>query len=229
MGDMPKVILIQGASGSGKTTLIEQLLVLAASDHKNLGIIKSCGHEISIDAGISKDSSKFRSAGAKQILLHQGNQHTLFSYDENASLSDLIVSYFSDFDLVFVEGFATSCDFPRIIVLRSSITAKPISSKQDLIAFASDLPCVSPYADIPVLDINDPKSIYAFIMAQSSPKILSSMKINGKAIPMNHFVENILVNTVLGLVKSIKREDDQELSSLRLTIQLPAPSEKEQA
>jgi molybdopterin-guanine dinucleotide biosynthesis adapter protein len=224
---MPKVILIQGASGSGKTTLINQLLVFASREHKKLGIIKSCGHEININDDTKKDSFKFRQAGAQKILLQHGLNHTLFSYDEDTPLNELISSYFSDFDMVFVEGFSNSCDFPRIIVMRSAINPKTISDKKNIVAFASDDPCISPYADIPVLDLNAPQSIYALIQKHTFFQLLSSLKINGQVIPMNHFVENILVNTVLGLVKSIKREEDEELTSLQLNIQLTASSKKE--
>ena len=171
---MPKVILIQGASGAGKTTLINQLLVFAAREHKKLGIIKSCGHAISIDDDTKKDSFQFRQAGAQKILLHQGQNHTLFSYEEDTPLNELVSSHFSDFDMVFVEGFSNSCDFPRIIVMRNGINPKTISDKKNIVAFASDDPCISLYADIPVLDLNAPQSIYALIQKHTFFQLLSS-------------------------------------------------------
>lgn len=223
---MPRVVIIQGASGSGKTTLIKHLLSFAAMEAKNIGIIKSCGHEISIDDDAKKDSFIFQQAGAKKILLHQGQQHTLFSYSEDVSLHDLINSYFSDFDFVFVEGFAASTAFPRIVVMRSTTTPKTLTDKHNLIAVASDVPCISPFSDVPVLDLNNPLSIYNFICANPFSSTRTTLKINGQVVPMNHFVENMLINTILGLVKSIKKDDNEDTRSLQISIHLSPNSKK---
>ncbi len=214
---MPKVILIQGSSGSGKTTLIEKLIQHYTVRHFSIGVIKSYAHELKIDADASKDSSKFHEAGAQKILMHQLDQHTLFSYQSPLSLNQIIPLHFSDFDLVFAEGFVNESTFPRIMLMHESLPLKAFTNIQNILCFVADKPCIAPVPSLPVFTLPQLDAVIELIDQIPIEKPHCFLLINGKKVPMNHFVEDILTNTLLGLVHTIKHEDD-EIQSVQLFI-----------
>ncbi len=224
---MPKVFMIQGASEVGKTTLIERLVSLSARDGLRTGIIKSCGHQISIDASALKDSAKFRAAGSERILLHQETESTLFAYHAMASITEMVLQYYSDLDHVFVEGFSWAADYPRIIVLRESIPPKPIHNTENLLAFVTDGSCKPPLEDYPIFNINDSQKIYSFLLQNAPQKDRCILSINGKTIAMNHFVEKVIINTLSGLCSSIHTEEEI-MQQLELKIQLSSTKDNRQ-
>ena len=153
-------------SGAGKTTLLKQLLPLLTGRGVRIGMIKHAHHNFDIDIP-GKDSYELRKAGASQMLVASARREALVVEKTSPSephLATLIGRLNQDeLDLILVEGFKQVA-FPKIELYRPSV-GKPALYPQDtsVIAVATDAALPAP-TDMPVLDINDPDAIAAFIL-----------------------------------------------------------------
>ena len=157
-------------SGAGKTTLLKQLLPLLTERGVRIGMIKHAHHNFDIDIP-GKDSYELRKAGASQMLVASARREALVTEKASPSephLDNLMGRLNQDeLDLILVEGFKQVA-FPKIELHRPSV-GKPALYPQDtsVIAVATDAALPAP-TDLPVLDINDPDAIAAFILQRIS-------------------------------------------------------------
>jgi molybdopterin-guanine dinucleotide biosynthesis protein B len=101
----PKIISVTGRSGSGKTTLIEKLIVHYKSLGKKVSVIKSMRHEFETDPA-GKDTFRYRESGAFSSIITNGKKFALISeIDNDANPVDLAEKFFSDSDIIIIEGF----------------------------------------------------------------------------------------------------------------------------
>lgn len=159
------VIGFAAYSGAGKTTLLIRLLPLLTARGLRVGMIKHAHHSFDIDQP-GKDSYELRQAGACQMLVASARREALMIEKAEAGepdLEKLIARLDQDaLDLILVEGFK-NVPFPKIEVFRPSVGRPAIYPGDDsVIAIATDgeLPTAT---GLPVLDINDPEAIAAFV------------------------------------------------------------------
>ena len=152
-------------SGAGKTTLLKKLLPLLTARGIRVGMIKHAHHSFDIDRP-GKDSYELRQAGACQMLVASARREALMIEKAEAGEPDLerlIARLDQDaLDLVLVEGFK-NVPFPKIEVFRATVGKPAIYPGDDtVVAIATDgeLPI---HSDLPVLDINNPESVAAFV------------------------------------------------------------------
>lgn len=157
-----KVLGICGHSGSGKTTLIEKLLPLLRQRGLRVHVIKHSHHDVVLEPP-QKDSSRFRAAGAGDVMLvtpyRYAIMHELRDTPE-PSLSECL-HRLSPADLVLVEGFKRE-PIPRLEVYRPA-NGKPALYPQDsgILAVASDV--TAPEAAPHWLMLNDTDRIVNWI------------------------------------------------------------------
>ena len=131
-----------------------------------MSAIKNAHHGFDMDRP-GKDSYRYRDAGAGQVLIATGDRWALLTETPtgHATLDDLL-GELAPCDLVIVEGFKSEGRLPRIEVRRSSVTDPPIYALDpNVIAVAADFALDCP---LPVLDLNDPDKIVAFITQRLS-------------------------------------------------------------
>ena len=155
-------------SGTGKTTLLEQVIPLLREAGLRLALIKRSHHSFTIDRP-GKDSDRLRQAGAQQVIVSSAQRtvhlsEAIPSTERDDSLEQLL-QHVSDFntDLILVEGFKRAA-LPKIELYRSTVS-EPLMCLHDphIIALACDNPQSVP-RDLPLLDINQPAMIAAFIL-----------------------------------------------------------------
>ncbi len=152
-------------SGTGKTTLLTQLIPLLREHGIRIAMIKHAHHNFDIDQP-GKDSYELRKAGAGQMLITSSRRWALMverETPEDPVLAEMIARLdLKAVDLVLVEGFKHEA-FPKIELHRPSL-GKPLLFPEDpdILAVASDTPGQIDTA-LPVLDLNDPTAIAAFI------------------------------------------------------------------
>ena len=160
--DPRKAIGFIGYSNSGKTTLIEKLIPRFRARGLSVSAIKNAHHGFDMDRP-GKDSYRYREAGAGQVLISTTERWALLTETPagHASLEQLL-RQLAPCDLVIVEGFKSEGNLPRIEVRRSTVADPPIHPHDsNVIAVAADFAMECP---LPVLDLNDPDKIVAFIM-----------------------------------------------------------------
>jgi len=154
-------------SGTGKTTLLLKIIPLLKAKGLRIGLIKHTHHQFDIDHP-GKDSYRLRHAGAAQTLVASRKRWALMvemgdEFDEPSLEQVLSHLDKNQLDLILVEGFKHEC-FPKIEVHRPSLN-HPLFFRQDdsIIAIACDEPSAVP-THLPILDINQPEQVVAFIV-----------------------------------------------------------------
>lgn len=165
-----KVVGFAGFSGAGKTMLVESLIPLLRLQGQRVSVIKHAHHSFDIDHP-GKDSWRHRQAGASEVLLASSQRLALLrEYEQTAEpeMGQLIAQLDARVDWVLVEGFKDS-DLPKVEVWRPQ-TGKPVRYPEDaqVVAIATDSPAALPVPPrCPVLDLNQPAAIAAWLLAQS--------------------------------------------------------------
>jgi molybdopterin-guanine dinucleotide biosynthesis protein MobB len=159
----PYAIAIVGNSGAGKTTLLERLIPLLKGRGLRVGVVKHDAHRFDIDHP-GKDSHRFTAAGADTMMITSPEKLAMVKrHPASPPVEELLARYFSDMDLVLVEGFRGS-SLPKIEVhrkaFRGALICRGERDDPSLAAVASDEPLS---VDVPVLDVNDPGAVAGFI------------------------------------------------------------------
>ena len=100
-----QIISVTGRSGSGKTTLIEKLIAHYKTLGKKVSVIKSMRHEFETDPA-GKDTFRYRESGASASIITNSKKFALISEnDKNENPLELAKRFFSDSDIIIIEGF----------------------------------------------------------------------------------------------------------------------------
>jgi molybdopterin-guanine dinucleotide biosynthesis protein B len=162
---LPPILGIAAYSGTGKTTLLTRVIPLLREQGLNVALVKHAHHNFEPDQP-GKDSYELRKAGAGQVLVASHRLWALFredGVDEEPVLGNLVQHLDRrNLDLILVEGFKHE-SIPKIELHRPSMGLEPMyPTDDDIIAVASDgdLPQST---KLPVLDLNDVKSVAGFM------------------------------------------------------------------
>jgi molybdopterin-guanine dinucleotide biosynthesis adapter protein len=153
-------------SGTGKTTLLRCLLPLLTARGLRVGVIKHAHHDFDTDIP-GKDSYELRRAGATQMLVASRRRWALVTElagEREPRLDALLAQLDGDaLDLILVEGFKAE-RFPKIELYRPQL-GHPLLCLADrsIVAVATDAPLATE-PGVPVLDLNRPEEIAAFIL-----------------------------------------------------------------
>nr|WP_240347201.1 molybdopterin-guanine dinucleotide biosynthesis protein MobB [Pectobacterium brasiliense] len=157
------LLAITAYSGTGKTTLLKHVIPLLTHHGVRVGLIKHTHHQMDIDTP-GKDSYELRKAGAAQTIVASSQRWALMTEtpdQEEPNIYDLAGQMdASALDLVLVEGFKHE-KIAKIALFRQSL-GRELSYLIDeyVIAIASDTEIDT---RLPVLDINQPEQVAAFI------------------------------------------------------------------
>jgi molybdopterin-guanine dinucleotide biosynthesis protein B len=167
-----KVFGITGSSGSGKTTLLDQLIPRFVAAGYRVAGVKHTHHGFDPDTP-GKDSWRMREGGCSNVVLVGARHLTLMRhYPETVAspeLDEALAVLPADTDLVLVEGYKRS-DFPKLEVFRPSLGRPALwDDVPGVVAVASDdVDAVSALTNLPVLDLADPDTIFAFVRAYAA-------------------------------------------------------------
>ncbi len=165
------IVGLAAFSGTGKTTLLTRLIPLLRERGLRVGVVKHAHHSFEIDKR-GKDSHELRQAGANPVLIGSRHRWALMMEtpgQEEPVLDDLLTRLDQDdLDLILVEGFKHE-QFPKIELHRPSF-GNPLLYPDDpsVVAIATDEALSKP-APIPVLALNRPEQIVAFILDNITP------------------------------------------------------------
>ncbi|WP_317119764.1 molybdopterin-guanine dinucleotide biosynthesis protein MobB [Cronobacter malonaticus] len=162
---MVPLLGIAAWSGTGKTTLLKALIPLLRERGIRPGLIKHTHHDMDVDTP-GKDSYELRKAGAAQTLVASAKRWALMTEMPEALEPNLhyLESRMdsSQLDLILVEGFKHE-PIPKIMLFREAAgrDVAELTPDSHVIAVASDIRL--PGVALPVLDINEPVLVAAFI------------------------------------------------------------------
>jgi len=214
----PLLVSVEGDSGAGKTTLIEKLLNELSRRKYIVAAVKHCPHGFDLDVK-GKDSWRFAEAGAKGVFLTSPGRIGLIEDTEHIpTLKNIAESYFSNFDIVFGEGFGKEKGVEKILVFRKGVSERVPYPQDDILALVSDFEVE---VEKPIFKPDDVSGIADFIeqlLAQESLVESSvTLLINKKPVPLNAFVQSVFKNVILGVVATLRRQD-KELRQIEVII-----------
>ncbi len=214
---MVPLVNIVGTSGCGKTTLICHLLPILAERGYRVAAIKHHHGEFEIDHE-GKDSFRFAAAGATTVVVASPTKTAVVQRPaKEMSLDELVAVFAADADLVIVEGFKQA-DAPKIEVWRQGQPDETMVCCGDpwWIALVTDFPHS---VDVPVLDLNWPEQVADFIesrlLKKAKPRGVQLL-VNGRRVPINAYVADMLAGVVRGAVGTLKGVDDPQRILLRI-------------
>ena len=166
---MAKVINIVGCkSNVGKTFVMEGLIRELKARNYKIATIKHDVHGFDIDHE-GKDTYKHRLAGADTVIISSKNRYAkIKEVQEEIGLDNIIKDIINENDVILVEGYKRS-KLRKIEVYNSEISENIISSKERLIAIASDK--LFKYEDVEVLYKEDFRSLVDLIEKEKEYKI----------------------------------------------------------
>ncbi len=123
------IVSIVGDKNSGKTSLIEQLVSALKKEGYRVGVMKYALREFQMDRE-GKDTYRFYQSGADAVGIASSDQMALIKRIESPPPVDSVVeSYFSDADIVLLEGHR-GCDCPRISLVLSDKEPRDVGPAQ---------------------------------------------------------------------------------------------------
>jgi molybdopterin-guanine dinucleotide biosynthesis protein B len=184
---IPTVFGIYGNSDTGKTTLIEHLVSLLIREGYKVATIKQTKKAISLDT-MNKDTWRHHDAGAG-LVVFSSHCETDFLLYKALSTSEIIrrISYFGCYDLILVEG-ANDSNIPKIQLGAGKKRNNTIASYDGNV-----------------------KEILTLIKKELKKKLLLqhlSITVKGKNIPLTEFPEQMITNTIVGMLGSLKGVQD---------------------
>ncbi|MBE6052367.1 MAG: molybdopterin-guanine dinucleotide biosynthesis protein B [Clostridium sartagoforme] len=134
---MLKVINIVGdKSNVGKTYVMEGIIKELKKRKYSVATIKHDVHGFDIDKK-GKDTYKHREAGSETVIISSAKRVALIKEVEEEIPLEKLINYARDKDIILVEGYKNS-KLRKVEVYRKNFSEKIISSKESLIAIASD-------------------------------------------------------------------------------------------
>lgn len=163
----PNIISIVSKKKSGKTTLLEKLIPALTARGLKVGTVKHDTHGFDIDHE-GKDTWRHKNAGAAAVAISCPWKLSIIKdVDEEASLDQIVATYFDDLDLVLTEGYHRAGK-PQVEVFRSAAHRSPLHDRNHantLIAVMSDTPVD---LGVPNYDINDINALVELIIEKFS-------------------------------------------------------------
>jgi len=201
---MLPIVCIVGASNSGKTTFLEQLIPELRRRGRRVGTVKHDVHGFEMDHE-GKDTWRHRKAGAQTIAI--SSPLMLAAIRETPAempLEQIAGRYFWDEDVLLAEGYKQS-HFPKIEVFRSAVEAKPICAPQDnLLAIVTE---DQVQLDVPHFRFDQVSGVADLIedrFLKDRKRSRITAYVDGKKIPMNDFVQDIMVGGTVGMLSSLR-------------------------
>lgn len=146
-----KTLAFVGRSRSGKTTLISKIIPKLNEKGIKVATIKHTHHNVEFDQP-GKDSWVHRQAGAEKVMLLSEKEMAIFGKRQhNSSLGEIRDQWFSEYDLLLVEGFKNE-PVTKIEVVRKDNEAPPLYKQAGFIVdalvtddlFLDTIPCFLP-------------------------------------------------------------------------------------
>jgi molybdopterin-guanine dinucleotide biosynthesis protein B len=216
---MVPIVSFIGWHDSGKTTFAREVVTQLKERGLRVAVIKSTKHtDIQFDQEGS-DTDNYKKAGADAVTLMAPDQMVLMSTKPDLNLIAMVHRFFHDYDIVIGEGFKHERKIAKIEVTRGN-TDLLKDQVNGVIAIVTDQTRSGDYIFRPDETSEVAEFIIKkFIKNEKRRDEKALLLVNGKKNPLKDFVQDALVGTVYGFVKTLKHTGDIEEIDLKIKIQ----------
>ncbi|MEW6010934.1 molybdopterin-guanine dinucleotide biosynthesis protein B [Methanobacterium alkalithermotolerans] len=225
-----KIISIIGTKDTGKTTLVTRLVEKLSQKGYSVGTMKFS--HVHFDLA-DKDTGKHRQAGAK-IVVGTGKE-TFILWDHPLDVENVIstIESYDEIDFLVMEGFKSS-RFAKISVssLKDNYTIRQVDVKKLNDEKMDELVEIIEKRSYGLLqDLNCKKCGFESCADFSQAKLQglapevdcksqfkqALLEVNGKRIPLNPFVQNIIAKTITGMINSLDKDSD-DIDTIKIVL-----------
>ena len=123
---MTRIVSIVGHKDAGKTTLVAAMAHEFKRQKKRVGTIKHASHPIEVDRSGTDSWRHFHEGKADGVVVASPDLRVAFERrNDDTGPEELARRYFSDMDVVLVEGFKSAL-LPKIEVFRRGVAKAPL-------------------------------------------------------------------------------------------------------
>lgn len=214
------IIAVVGSSNSGKTTAIESV-IKGLTDR---GYSVSCAKHIpeqdfTIDTE-GKDTFRLSKAGAITVLSVAPKELTVIKKvnTKKISLEKLISEFQDETDIIIVEGFKSlvgeDLTIPKIVAIKNNYEiSAALTRYKNIMAFITRNSDENIPTKIPIINVmKEPNKIVNLVLQKVEVLVdrkrkreqKITIKIDDQILPLGEFVQDIIRNSILGMVGSLK-------------------------
>jgi len=214
------IVAIVGSSNSGKTTALEEIIKGLTKKGYTVASAKRIPEpEFTIDTE-GKDTWRHAKAGASTILSVAPNELTTIKKVDTKkyTLEQLISEIPDQTDIIIVEGFKSlvgeDMTIPKIVATKTdNEISAALERYKNIIAFIGHIPDRKVETDIPFLDaINETEKLVELVNKKVAVLVERKQKreekiiiqVDEQILPLGDFVQDIIRNSVLAMVSSLK-------------------------
>jgi len=202
---LPPVVSIVGKSDSGKTVFLEKLIRELTSRGYRIATIKHSHHAIEFEKQ-GKDSWRHAQAGSLATVTSATNAISIVkATPQEPTIADIARAVGEDYDLVLTEGFSRG-DAPKIEVHRKGV-GPLLQGTKSLIAVATDEPVETKARQFSLEDAKGVADLLETGFIKPNKERIS-LWVNGESVPLSEFPRQIIINTLIGMAKSLKGVND---------------------
>jgi molybdopterin-guanine dinucleotide biosynthesis protein B len=215
---MIPIVSIVGKSDSGKTTLIEKLVPEITRRGYRIATVKHDIHGFEVDRE-GKDSWRHKQAGAHTVVISSPNKVALIrDVERDLTLEEIRDKLIQDVDIIISEGYKKDVQ-PKVEIFRMEMHQELLCTKEDnLIAIISDK--TFDIEGVSCFFLDDIKGVADFIekrfLASRKEKGEVSLKVDGKAIPLTPFVNDLVKKTIKGMLTALKGCKDSQQIEIKI-------------
>ena len=214
------IVAVVGSSNSGKTTAVEVLIKGLSEKGYKIGSAKHIPDpEFTIDTK-GKDTWKHARAGADTVLSVGQNELAVINRVDTTKfdLRQIVAEFSDETDIIILEGFkrlvGEDSSIPKLVTVNTVYDVKAaIDGYKNILAFIGLSPNNEMGIGIPFIDaVKEPENLVDLVnqklevlverKRQREEKI--TIHVNEELLPLGDFVQDILRNTILAMVSSLK-------------------------
>jgi molybdopterin-guanine dinucleotide biosynthesis protein B len=229
-----KIISVVGTKDTGKTTLVVKIVRELVNRRFKVGTVKHVHGNLDLEG---RDTWKHKEAGAELII--GSADETFLTLNERLELYEIInmIECVKKLDFLVVEGFKYS-NYAKISVsdFNDEFTIKQVNAFEiegDELKSLVDLIEERSYSKLPELNCKEcgfercKEFAKAVVKGEVAEKTCAmkkerniELKIDGAAVPMNHFVQTFVRNTTIGMLSSLKGDELKDFEAKTIEVKI---------
>jgi molybdopterin-guanine dinucleotide biosynthesis protein B len=230
------IVAVVGSSNSGKTTAIEAIIKGLTEKGYTVASAKRIPEpDFTMDTE-GKDTWRHAKAGASTVLSVAPKELAKIKKADTKkyTLSQLIAEFPDEIDVIIIEGFkdlvGQDMNIPKIVATKTANeTSAALEHYKNILAFIDHTPDEKSDTEIPFVDVRkEPEKLVDLV--NSNVEVLVERKrkreekitiqIDKKLLPLGDFVQNIIRNTILAMVSSLKGVEINEEEKATIVIKI---------
>jgi molybdopterin-guanine dinucleotide biosynthesis protein B len=214
------LVAVVGSSESGKTTAIEALIKGLTKQGYTIASAKRIPEpEFTIDTE-GKDTWRHAKAGASTVLSVAPKELAVIKKVEtkNYTLEQIVTEIPDETDIILIEGFKSlvgqDMTVPKIVATKTDDEIlEALERYKNIIAFIGHIPDQKIETEIPFIDaLKEPEKfvelvnnkVAVLVERKRTREEKITIQLDEKTLPLGDFVQDIVRNSVLAMVASLK-------------------------